>query len=85
MDTIKFPQNVCVFCKKREATLLCDKVTGVMTYAGHPPKINGVTQNWPMESIMHCSRPMCEKCATNITGMDLCPKCLKEIKAALGA
>jgi hypothetical protein len=71
-------KNKCLFCN-REATKLCDKVTGEYTFAGHPPKGSGL----PLHNVMMCSRPICDKCATHINGMDLCPKCVKEIKAVL--
>jgi len=86
MGVIELPENRCEFCKKREATKQCDKVVGLMRYAGHPPRINGIP-DWsiPMENIMTCDKLICDKCSTHITGMDVCPKCLKEIKEVLGA
>lgn len=89
MGAIKLPENRCEFCGK-EATLLCDKVRGSWRSFGHPPTkkayliagIEGVYM--PASGIHTCDALMCEKCATNITGMDLCPGCLKEIKQFLG-
>jgi len=72
-------ENKCWFCNKRPGTKLCDKVTGEITYCGHNPKGPG----FPLTEIAMCSRLMCDKCATHIKGMDLCPKCVKEIKEVL--
>lgn len=82
---VGLPKNRCEFCKKREATKLCDKVKGEYRYIGHPPRINGkVDWSIPMTGIMTCDRMICDECSTNIDGMDICPKCLKEIKKVLG-
>ncbi len=76
MPVVQFPEHPCQVCHKREATRLCDKILGEFTFAGHPPKGSGL----PLHNIMTCDRPICDKCAVNIGGMDLCPKCLNEIK-----
>jgi hypothetical protein len=84
----KLPEHRCQFCG-REATKLCDKVKGEYRWAGHPPRSIGMcihpTRAFtePMTGIITCDAMICDKCATNITGMDLCPKCLKEIRLAL--
>lgn len=86
MDNVhELPKERCEFCKKREATKLCDKVKGTWSWVGHPPKINGyIDTKEPMDGIITCDNKICDKCATNITGMDACPSCLEEIKKALG-
>ena len=84
-NVVELPKERCEFCKKREVTKLCDKVTGTWHWVGHPPKTNGVIpKNEPMSGINTCDRMMCDKCSTNITGMDVCPSCLERIKNALG-
>lgn len=86
MSIKKLPENRCQFCKKREATKLCDKVKGEYSYIGHPPKINGkIDMTIQMTGLRTCDKKMCDICATNISGMDLCPDCLAEIKIHLGA
>lgn len=85
MDKVTFfPKTVCAFCKKREATLMCDEMTGTIETLGHPPRVGGKpVENWEMKRIIHCDKPMCSRCATHITGMDVCPRCLAELKAVL--
>ena len=78
-EIIELPKNVCEFCKKREATLLCDKVIGVSRWVVPPSDLPLSTD----ERIVTCSRRICKKCATNIDGMDLCPDCLRKIKEFL--
>jgi hypothetical protein len=78
-EVSNFPENICQSCKKREATLLCDKVLGTRHYCGHPPKNNG-----KMNEIITCDNKICTKCAVNIDGMDVCPGCLRKIKKVLG-
>jgi hypothetical protein len=80
MNVIELPENVCQFCKKREATRLCDKVKGEWRWVGHPPAF---VKDKRMSRLITCDAEICDKCVTNITGMDLCPKCLKEIKEGL--
>lgn len=79
-NIIDFPVVKCDFCKKRVASKLCDKPKGERRYAGHPPENKG-----PIEELITCDAMICDKCVTHITGMDLCPKCLKEIKDFLGS
>jgi hypothetical protein len=88
-EIVKLPENICQACKKREATKLCDKVKGEYKWAGHPPRSTRVISHTkqafsePLTGTITCDRMLCDKCATNITGMDLCPRCLSEIKMAL--
>ena len=74
----------CISCGK-QATKLCDIVTGVVSWAGHPPRMNGVFQdgieNVPMEWNTTCDNPICDKCGVHLNEhMDICPGCVKEIK-----
>lgn len=78
----------CISCG-RQATKLCDIVTGVASWAGHPPRKNGVFTDQlgevPMEWNLTCDKPICEKCATHMNEhMDICPDCIKEIKKRAG-
>jgi hypothetical protein len=74
-EVIKFPEHICQVCRKREATLLCDRVTGEYKWAGHPPK-----RTMKMNGLITCDTMLCKKCATNIAGADYCPDCLKLIR-----
>ena len=76
-DVKEFDVNavLCSVCRKRKAIVLCDAIIGNMRYAGHPPKVNGVFSNEPMESAITCDKPMCSRCTTKVTEhMDLCPE-----------
>ncbi len=85
--------ELCEVCHKRKATRLCDKVKGEWRFAGHPPmewEQDPYDGEWyrkmsdiPMSGISTCDRKMCDECATNISGMDLCPRCIKEIREAI--
>lgn len=71
----------CISCRK-QATRLCDVITGVSRYAGHPPKIDGKISNVPMESTITCDNPICDKCTIKLNEyMDICPDCYKKIQA----
>ena len=64
----------CDFCKRREATLLCD--VPVMKVVSH-------ARGCGFESdILTCDRKMCENCATRVHGFDYCPDCIQRIKMA---
>jgi len=74
-------KNKCVFCKKRPASKLCDKPIGTWYLFGHPRKKLGfITADGPMSGVSTCDNRMCNKCATTIDGMDICPKCAKKMK-----
>lgn len=63
-------EDVCIFCKKKEHSLLCDFPTGVITttYDFKPTRTT-------------CSRPMCVDCATHIDDdTDFCPRCMEYVK-----
>jgi len=78
---VDFENNVkCKFCGKK-ATKLCDVVTGVKRYAGHPPIVDGKMVNAPMESNITCDKKICDKCAIHINEhMDICPDCYRDIQ-----
>jgi hypothetical protein len=80
-------KHKCMFCHKREATRLCDRVTGGYHFIGHPP-VEGITHQkvfftGKSEGIFTCDRLICDECSTYINGMDFCPKCRDEIKEFL--
>lgn len=73
---VDFKNKAKCICGK-QATRLCDVITGVSRYAGHPPKINV-----PMESTITCDNPICDKCTIKLNEyMDICPDCYKKIQA----
>lgn len=64
---------MCVFCQKREATLLCDFPTGVFA-TSLDFKTHRTT----------CDRPICERCAIHIADdTDFCPKCIEDLRELL--
>lgn len=70
MNIIKLPKYPCSFCKKNEATQLCDFVVG---YAWTSMK----DEKGRMIGRYHetCNNQICKSCATNHAGYDLCPSC----------
>jgi len=78
----------CIGCGK-QATKLCDIVTGVARWAGHPPRKNGIFTDQlgevPMEWNLTCDKPICDKCSIHLSEhMDICPDCYRKIKIAAG-
>lgn len=68
--------DTCVFCGA-PATLLCDFPQGTissMLIHYQDGKLEVID-----ETVLRCSRPICEKCVTSIGGMDICPKCLARL------
>lgn len=69
--------DTCIFCGA-PATLLCDFPAGgtisSMLIHYQDGKLEAIDEN-----VLRCSRPICEKCATSIGGMDICPKCLERL------
>ena len=63
----------CDFCKRREATLLCDvPVMKTIRYGREEIESYTVT----------CDRKLCEYCTTRVHGFDYCPDCIRKIKTA---
>lgn len=82
-------ENKCPFCHKHEATKLCDKAVGNYRWIGHPLRSvygypGSMYYGGKTTVIITCDRIMCDKCATRIDGMDICPCCLGKIKNHLG-
>ena len=76
-DVIKHisKENLCLFCKKREATLLCDMPhSTIVTHA----RGSGFESR-----IITCDRRICTECATRVNGFDFCPECIKKIKPGI--
>ena len=74
----------CMKCGK-QATKLCDIVTGTAGWAGHVPRLEGVyvsgLEREPMSWNLTCDNPICEKCSVHLNEyMDICPDCIKKIK-----
>ena len=73
----------CMKCGK-QATKLCDIVTGTAGWAGHPPRY--LTQGVHNPEVkmgwnLTCDNPICEKCSAHLSEhMDICPTCINKIK-----
>ena len=64
----------CISCGK-QATQLCDIVTGVYFSCGNKLSVGNTT----------CDKPICKKCSIHLNEhMDICPDCIKEIKKRMG-
>ena len=92
MNQSKIPdfsnRKKCISCGK-QATKLCDIVTGVASWAGHPPRKNGVFTDQlgevPMQWNLTCDKPICDKCAVSLNEyMDICPDGHIEIEDSKG-
>lgn len=64
----------CDFCKRREATLMCD--VPVMKVASHAKDVGFDSH------IITCDRKLCENCTTRVYGFDYYPDCIQKIKTA---
>lgn len=73
-NVIKKPKYPCPFCKKEEATQLCDFVVGYAWTSRKDDK-GRIIGGYPET----CSNHMCKKCAYSlgIGGYDFCPVCVK--------
>lgn len=81
---IKFePKTMCPFCKRREATRLCDAPTARVRFCGHPPRAEMREYGHfisSLEELALCSRMICDECATEIAPeVDFCPHCMDRI------
>ena len=66
--------DLCQFCRKRKATLLCDMPhSTIVTHA----RGSGFESR-----IITCDRRICTECTTRVNGFDFCPECIKKIKTA---
>lgn len=64
----------CISCGK-QATKLCDIVTGIYFSCGSSLSAGNLT----------CDNPICEKCSVHLNEhMDICPVCIKKIKKKMG-
>lgn len=80
---LKFPDlPLCEICKKRTATKLCDMPRYRASWAGHPPKVNGLPDyGVPMQYTVTCDRKVCDKCSVDQGGdIDFCIKCINEMR-----
>ena len=65
--------ELCQFCKKRKATLLCDMPHSTITRHARGRGFESYT--------MTCDKKICTRCTTHINGFDFCPDCVRKIKA----
>ena len=91
MDQVIRLEEMCEVCHKRKAAKLCDRIKAEWHWAGHQPN---VIKEWQgqyyreyqrelMSGVDTCDKKLCTVCATHVIGMDLCPRCLKELKQEL--
>ena len=67
--------DLCQFCRKRKATLLCDMPRGKI--------IAPYARNLGLENhIMTCDRRICTECTTRVNGFDFFLFCIEKIKTA---
>lgn len=66
--------DLCQFCWKRKATLLCDMPRGKII--SHAKELEFKSR------IITCDRRICTECTTRVNGFDFCPECIKKIKTA---
>lgn len=67
-QVINMPQNPCPFCRRNEATQLCDFVVDYVLTT-HPKHFGRMS--------LTCDNPMCKECATNVAGHEFYPVCEK--------
>lgn len=69
MEIVNYAER-CVFCRKREGTLLCDFIT---SYVWTSINFKRTPET--------CDRRMCEQCATELSeDFHFCPKCIETTK-----
>lgn len=66
--------DLCQFCRKRKATLLCDMPHSTIVRHARGSGFERYT--------MTCDKKICTECATRVNGFDFCPECIKKIKTA---
>ncbi|MDR6776291.1 RNA polymerase subunit RPABC4/transcription elongation factor Spt4 [Paenibacillus peoriae] len=71
-EVFKMPKYPCPFCKKREATQLCDFIIDHFFTTAKDEKGR-------MIGMQHetCNNQMCTKCMTVYGGLEFCPSCSK--------
>lgn len=92
MEQVK--EEMCQVCHKRKATKLCDRIIRHWKWAGHTPMhwekdestgtMYRAYEKGPISGTDTCDMKLCDQCATFVIGMDLCPRCLRELKQELG-
>ena len=63
---VSLPKHPCPFCRRNEATELCDFVD---IWTLHPGNFGILRQT--------CNNKMCKECATTVDGHEFCPDCAK--------
>ncbi|MCY9513291.1 hypothetical protein [Paenibacillus apiarius] len=70
---IKMPKYPCQFCKKREATQLCDFVVSYGWTSAKDEEGRMIGGYWGT-----CDNEMCKECANKLSGgFEFCPSCLE--------
>lgn len=64
--------NICPFCGKKEATLLCDMPSDTIVRHTRGKGFDAFT--------VTCDKKICTECTTRVRGFDFCPDCVKMVK-----
>lgn len=65
-------KDLCPFCRKRKATLLCDMP--------HSTIVAHAKENGFKSYTVTCDKKICTECTTRVNGFDFCPECVRTIK-----
>lgn len=76
MSIVQFHKYPCSFCKKNEATQLCDFVVDYSGTLFLSPRMGGIQPPQPDT----CDNQICKECAFQYNGHEFCPSC-KELHA----
>lgn len=79
MTVVQMPKYPCSFCRRNEATQLCDFVIdygGAIIFCG---KDGGIEPPHPIT----CDNEICTECAVKYNGHEFCPSCAELHKLVL--
>lgn len=70
MNIVQMPKYPCSFCKKNEATQLCDFIIGYCWTSAKDEKGRMIGHYHET-----CDNQICKECAVNVSGFEFCPSC----------
>lgn len=71
-EILKIPKYPCPFCKKNEATQLCDFIIGYNWTSMKDDKGRMIGSHRQT-----CDNAICKECAVKVVGYEFCPSCNK--------
>ncbi|WP_052092214.1 hypothetical protein NYE80_24105 [Paenibacillus sp. FSL H7-0357] len=71
-NVAKMPKYPCTFCRRNEATQLCDFVVGYLWTSAKDQRGHMIGGHHET-----CDNGICKECATNVAGFEFCPSCNK--------